>query len=245
MRYVCVVAYDGYAYNGYQIQKHDSNTVQETIQFVLSKVFCEKILIYGSGRTDKGVHAQGQVFHFDSLKEIPLERLKSILNRQLPLSIRIVKVKKADLTFHARHSVHRKVYEYKIRFGKDEDVFKNRYFAYVNEPIDLSLLKQCADKLCGTHDFRNFTTNKEEEVLDFHKTIDSIKILKSKKGIRILFYGSGFLKYQVRMMVGAMLVIATKKKDMNFLDVLLDEHSGCKCSYKAEPQGLYLKKVIY
>lgn len=246
MRYVCIVSYDGYAYSGYQMQKHDPNTVQETIQNVLFAVFNEKIIIYGSGRTDKGVHAIGQVFHFDSDRKIPVDHLKKILNGRLPLSIRIRSVKKGTKNFHARYSAHKKIYEYKIKLGKDENVFENRYYTYVSEPVDIDLLRQCAARLTGTHDFRNFTTNKEYEIVDFHKTIYEIKITENKKKmIKILFYGSGFLKYQIRMMVGAMLVVASHKKNMAFFDQLLDENSHCKCSYKADPQGLYLKKVIY
>ena len=93
--------------------------------------------------------------------------------------------------------------------------------------------------------FKNFTTNKIEEVESFVKTIYDVKVKKSKEKIEIQFYGSGFLRYQVRMMVGALIVVSTKKKDISFISHLLKENVDEKCSYKADPQGLYLKKVIY
>ena len=245
MRYKCIVSYDGVDYNGYQRQKHDKNTIQEVIENVLSYIFKEKITIYGSGRTDKHVHALGQVFHFESEKNVPTNNLKKALNEMLPLSIQIISCENVDDSFHARYSAHKKVYVYKIKNSKEKSVFEDRYYTYIKEEIDVDLLNQAAKLFIGKHDFKNFTTNKIEEVESFVKTIYDVKVKKSKEKIEIQFYGSGFLRYQVRMMVGALIVVSTKKKDISFISHLLKENVDEKCSYKADPQGLYLKKVVY
>lgn len=245
MKYKCVVSYDGFSFNGYQKQKHDKNTIQETIENVLSYIFKEKIVIYGSGRTDKHVHALGQVFHFESDKIIPLKNVKKALNEMLPNSIRILKCEKAHNDFHARYSSHQKIYTYKIINSKKENVFKSRYYAYVFDKIDIDLLKKASMLFVGEHNFKNFTTNKIEEVQSFTKTIYNVDVKKNKGCINITFQGSGFLRYQVRMMVGALLVVATNKKDIDFIIHLLNENVDEKCSYKAQPQGLYLTKVVY
>lgn len=245
MKYKCIVSYDGYSYNGYQKQKHDKNTIQEVIENVLSTIFKERIIIYGSGRTDKQVHAYGQVFHFESKLKIPLTNLKKALNEMLPISIKIKKIEFVDDLFHARYSSHKKVYVYKIKNTKNQNVFDNRYYTYVKEAIDVNLLKEAASLFIGTHDFKNFTTNKEDEIESFTKTIYEVNIKKVRNTIEIEFYGSGFLRYQIRMMVGALLVVATNKKDLSFIKSKLLNSVDEKCSYKAPPQGLYLKKVIY
>lgn len=245
MRYKCIVSYDGSSYNGYQKQKHDKNTIQEVIENVLSQLFKEKIVIYGSGRTDKHVHALAQVFHFDSTIKIPVKNLLKAANEMLPDSIQLKSVCKVNETFHARYSAHQKIYLYKIKRSAKKDVFDDRYYCYLKEDIDLNRLKEASRILIGTHDFKNFTTNKIDEVESFVKTIYDIKITANKSKINLEFYGSGFLRYQVRMMVGALLVVATNKKDLVYLQNLISDKCNEKCSYKASPNGLYLKKVIY
>ena len=245
MKYKCIVSYDGVDYNGYQRQKHDKNTIQEVIENVLSYIFKEKITIYGSGRTDKHVHALGQVFHFESEKQVPINNLKKAMNEMLPLSIKIINCEIVDDSFHARYSAHKKIYVYKIKNTTEKSVFEDRYYSYVKENIDVDLLIKASKLFIGVHDFKNFTTNKIEEVESFVKTIYDVKVKKCKQNIEIQFYGSGFLRYQVRMMVGALIVVSTKKKDISFIERLLKENVDERCSYKAEPQGLYLKKVVY
>ena len=245
MKYKCIVSYDGFSFNGYQKQKHDKNTIQEVIENVLSQIFKEKIVIYGSGRTDKQVHALNQVFHFSSDKNVPVENLKKACNEMLPESIKIKKCEEVDESFHARYSSHKKVYVYKIKNTDNIDVFDSRYYCYIKEKIDVNLLKEASKLFVGKHDFKNFTTNKIEEVENFVKTIYDVKVKESKNKIEITFYGSGFLRYQVRMMVGALLVVSTNKKDITFISNLLKDTVTEKCSYKAKPQGLYLKKVVY
>lgn len=245
MKYKCILSYDGFSFNGYQKQKHDNNTIQGNVENALSILFQEKITIYGSGRTDKQVHAYGQVFHFSSLKVIPLKNLKKALNELLVPGIIIKKCEYVSDSFHARYSVCQKVYVYKIKNSKIINAFDSRYYTYINEKLDIDKLKKACLLFVGKHNFKNFTTNKASEVESFEKTIYDVNVKKSKNIIEIEFTGSGFLRYQVRMMVGALIVVATAKKPLEFISNLLKENVDEKCSYKASPQGLYLKKVIY
>ncbi len=245
MKYKCILSYDGYSYNGYQKQKHDKNTIQEVVENALSRLFKEKIDIFASGRTDKKVHALGQVFHFESKNLIPLNNLKKAINELLPNDISIKKVNFAKDNFHARYSVKKKIYVYKIKYGKEKNVFDNRYYAYVNKNLNLKLLEENSQLFVGEHDFKNFTTNKKDEVVSFIKTIYYVKVKMTKNKITIEFCGSGFLRYQVRMMVGALFAIASGQENKEFINHLLENNVDNRCSYKAKPEGLYLKKVIY
>ena len=132
MKYKCIVSYDGFSFNGYQKQKHDKNTIQEVIENVLSQIFKEKIVIYGSGRTDKQVHALNQVFHFSSDKNVPVENLKKACNEMLPESIKIKKCEEVDESFHARYSSHKKVYVYSTHqtesYSDNKDVVDASYY---------------------------------------------------------------------------------------------------------------------
>lgn len=245
MKYLVWMSFDGSSYSGYQKQKHDANTIQEVVENKLSYLFSEKIDIYASGRTDKHVHALSMPFHFESDKIIPLKNIKKALNEMLPLDIHVLSIKHVDDAFHARFSSHHKSYVYKIINSDKIDPFKARYYTYVADKIDEELLKKAAKLFIGEYDFKNFTTNKKDEVDSFIKTIYDVKVNKSHNKYEITFDGSGFLRYQIRMMVGAILVVATHKKDISFITNMLNINCDNKCSYKAAPQGLYLKKVVY
>lgn len=245
MRYQCIVAYDGYDYFGYQIQNHEPLTIQQVIQEALQKLLKEKICIYASGRTDRKVHALGQVFHFDTSYDLKEKSIQKGLNSFLPQSIRILKVNKVKDTFHARYDVVSKQYLYRIQNTALDNPFLSRYVVFIKEPIHIDLLNQAGQLFVGEHNFKNFTTNREDEVSTFIKKIMKVKVKVTKKEIQILFEGSGFLRSMVRLMVGAMLAVATQKKDLTYIQSLLDLSSLEKCSYKAPPQGLYLKKVNY
>ena len=245
MKYLVILSYDGSSYNGYQKQKHDKNTIQQKVEDALSTIFKTKIEIYASGRTDKGVHAIAQPFHFESDIKIPFSNLKKALNEILPLDIKIKKVSKAKDDFHARYSKIKKIYVYKIKNSDIIDPFDSRYVTYVKEKIDYDLLLEASKLFIGEHDFRNFTTNKASEVDSFVKKIFDVKVKRSTNRYEITFEGSGFLRYQIRMMVGAIIVVATGKKDISFIKNMLSPNVDSRCSYKADPQGLYLKEVVY
>ena len=187
MKYMMVISYDGSKFHGFQRQNNIRN-VQGYIEENLSKILNEKIIIKGSGRTDAGVHAYYQVVHFETNKDI--HHLKNKLNNILE-DIKIKKIKKVDINFHARHSVKSKIYLYKIDLSNKRD---SNYYLKVNYKIDINKMKDVSKVFIGTHDFENFVAGIRE---DYTSTINKIKIYRFNKKLYIKFKGYGFYRYMV------------------------------------------------
>ena len=244
MRIKGIVSYKGNNYHGWQKQVGD-NSIEEEIEKVLSKVLDEPINIYASGRTDAGVHAYGQVFHFDTHKEsVDLSRLTYSLNMMLNEDIKIISLEKVDDNFHARYSAKAKIYEYKILL-RSKDPFNYETHYLCPYPIDIYLLKESLKKFIGVHDFRNLSS-KEEDEDDFVREIYSIDINHNNDEINIIFKGNGFMRYMIRFIVGVSLAISQNKEDISYIDMILNEDNPRNItSYKAPAEGLYLVEVEY
>lgn len=243
MRYKALVAYDGWNYAGWQKQIN-AQGIQEVIEKALSKINQEEITIVASGRTDAKVHAKGQVFHFDSLKEIPCSRYTNALNTLLPKDIRIQQMEIVDESFHARFSAVSKQYDF-ICTRDQADPFSYRYKQIVWPTIDLEAMKKGAQYLIGTHDFTSFSSSRIDQRKPRVKTISSIAIKEWDKDICISFQGTGFLRYQVRMMVGCLIEVGKHRLDPKEVKTILDARNKEACRYNAQAQGLYLMKVNY
>ena len=243
MRVLGVCSYKGTNYYGWQKQV-GFVSVQSTIEEVLSKVYDSPITITGSGRTDAGVHALRQYFHFDTEKEKDLKQLAYALNKMLPEDIKILSFEKVADDFHARYNAKRKIYEYRIVL-KNKDPFQDQLaFVYPME-FDFDLFKSALDKFVGTHNYQDFTS-KEEDEGGFVREIYKIKVDKKDNNISVVFEGNGFMRYQIRNMVGAALNIANKKEGLDFIDYHLKEDKNREIiSYKAPANGLYLVDVLY
>ncbi len=241
MRVKCIVSYDGTDYNGFQIQ-NEEKTIELEISKALNKITSEKNKIYPSGRTDRYVHAVGQVFHFDTEKNITAYGFKRALNSYLPNDIRIIDVEIVDINFHSRFSALRKEYRYYI--STSPNVFRRNYMHFVPN-LNLELLSSASKLLIGTHNFEGFCSAKVDKRKDFVKTIYEININKFDDYIEIIFIGSSFLKYQIRRMMGLLIEISLQKElETKILDVL--ESHDPKISHKIAPGcGLYLYKVYY
>lgn len=242
MKYKVIVSYDGSDFDGYQIQK-DKRTVQNEIQVALKKLYQKDIKISSSGRTDKGVHALGQVFSYDVDKEIDCYKIKKALNTYLPDDVSVVSVTTASDDFHARGSAKSKEYVYRINVGTFNPIERKYCYQY-GYPLDISKLKKAAKVFIGTHNFKNFCTN-DEENKSYIRTINKIKITKEKEIISISFSGNGFLRYMVRMIIGSMIAYNNGKVDLDNLKFSLDERCGNRTIYKVPPEGLYLVSVTY
>ncbi len=242
MKYKVIVSYDGSDFDGYQIQK-DKRTVQNEIQLALKKLYQQEIKISSSGRTDKGVHALGQVFSYDVDKEIKCYKIKKALNTYLPKDISIVNVEVASENFHARGSVKSKEYLYKINIGTFNPIERKYCYQY-GYSLDVKKLKKAAKVFIGTHNFKNFCTN-DEENKTFIRTINNIKIKQNKEIISITFSGNGFLRYMVRMIIGSMIAYNNGKVDLDNLRFSLDERCENRTIYKVPSEGLYLVGVTY
>lgn len=238
MRLKLTFSYDGSKFSGFQRQ-NKMRSVQKCIEDALSDIYGSKIEIKGAGRTDAGVHANGQVAHFDA--EIFIPKLKEKINLIVSPDINIRSIKKVKDDFHARLSVKKKEYIYKINLGSYQSSL-NPYYYQPNYKIDVSLMKDAAKLLIGTHDFHNFVSGERD---DYLSTIYSITITKTFDKVEIRFIGIGFYRYMVRNLVGALLEVGKCKIDRRFIKDMLDNPENDMKLPTAPPEGLYLNRIWY
>ncbi len=244
-RYQLLIEYVGTNFKGWQIQKRGS-TIQGLIQKKLTKLLNEEIILNGSGRTDKGVHAIEQSAHFDCNFEIvDLKKfLKSINHFLNNKDIAIIKIKKRSNKFHSRFSAKKRIYKYIIFNQISSPVIEKKRGWHVRKPLDLELIKKGAKILLGTNDFSTFrasSCNAKSPV----KTINSIKIKSIKNRIELEFKSQSFLQQQVRSMVGCLKYLGEKKWDLKTFDKVFKSKKRTLCAPPAPPDGLFLAKVIY
>lgn len=243
MIYKVTVSYDGWNYAGWQKQENALG-IQEVIEKVLTKINKTDITIVASGRTDAKVHALGQVFHFDSVVKMPCENYRTAMNTLLPSDIRIVKVEFEKEDFHARFSAVSKRYDYICSYDVDNP-FIYKYKEILWYPHELALMKEASQYLMGEHDFTSFSSSRIDPRKPRVKTITRIEIVEEEKGFRTIFEGTGFLRYQVRMMMGTLLAVGRKKISPTKVKEILDAKNKEACRYNAGAQGLYLMEVKY
>ena len=243
MKILGICSYKGTNYYGWQKQV-GFISVQSKIEEVLSQIYDTAITITGSGRTDAGVHAYKQYFHFVTEKDKDLKQLAYAMNKMLPEDIHILSLEKVDDDFHARYNAKRKIYEYDILL-KNKEVF-NYDLAYLYPmDLDIDLLKKALKLFEGEHNYQDFTS-KEEDEGNFIRTIYSIEVKQDKDLIKIRFEGNGFMRYQIRNMVGTAIAVANKKEDISFIKYHLEGNKKREIiAYKAPAMGLYLVDVIY
>ena len=245
MRLFAIVSYVGTKYAGWQKQPNVL-TIQEVIEKEISKYFNREITIYGSGRTDAGVHAFGQTFHFDiDVDSIDLDRFLYSINQMLPDDIKIEDIQEVDPSFHARFSAKSKMYCYSIILESKNPFLKEYNYLYPRE-INAEKLKDLLTHFVGKHNFKNFTS-KEEDKDGFVREIYSIDVdQRSPEAIQIYLNGNGFMRYMVRLIVGTAIHCLEKGLDVTYIDSLLDENSERNIvSYKAPANGLVLAAVEY
>ena len=243
MRILGICSYKGTAYYGWQKQV-GFISVQSTIEDALSKVYDSQINITGSGRTDAGVHAIKQYFHFDASKEKDLNQLAYSINRMLPEDIKILSFEMVADDFHSRYNAKKKIYEYRIVLD-NKDPFQNDLAYVYPMEFDLDLFKEALNKFVGKHNYQDFTS-KEEDEGEFVREIYEINIDKIDNKINVRFIGNGFMRYQIRNMIGAAFSVANKKESLDFVDYHLKEGKKREIiSYKSPANGLYLLDVVY
>lgn len=248
MRVFCVVAYKGTNYYGWEKQV-GQNSVQAELEKAIGKILNTEINIYGSGRTDAGVHASGQTFHFDIKEEkYSADELMYRINCVLPVDIKLTSLEYLkDEEFHSRYSAKSKEYQYRISLNAKQPFRYDVCWLLRTSEFDMDLFTQAIKKFEGKHNFKNFTS-KEEDKNDFIREIFEINVGfdGENEEITVNFIGDGFMRYQIRYMVGTAVAIATKKEKISFIDEKLNETKiRSIVSYKAQPQGLCLVKVNY
>lgn len=248
--YVLTLQYDGTNYNGWQIQKNTVNTIQGILTDVLSKELNYTIQLIGSGRTDAGVHAQGQVANFHCPITIDCNSFIKNINSNLPSDIKVIACQKICDSFHSRFNAIKKTYTYTICNDCCYDVFTRKFSYMIEDDLDIKKMYTAAQFLEGTHDFTNFTNanNNKSKV----RTIYSIKIKPElRNGIKhiiISYTGDGFLYNMIRILTGTLIDIGLNKLTMNDISNLLT-NTSTRNRYLAgaslPPCGLCLKEVFY
>ncbi len=243
MRYLIKFSYDGTAYAGFQKQK-GLDTIEKRMEEALTKVNNnKKTTITATGRTDKGVHALCQYGHVDIDVSITEYKLKRALNSNLPDDIHVIEAKKVGKNFHARYSVIEKEYKYYINLGEYNPLERNYVFQY-NHELNIDAMKEAIKVFNGKHDFRAFVTeNKDKD--NCIRTIRKTHIKKDKNKIIISFIGNGFLRYQVRNMVGLLIKVGENKITPEKVKQILDSKDRTKSGKTAPPEGLYLTNIKY
>lgn len=241
-RYKFLISYDGYNYYGFQIQE-ELPTIELELKKAFYKLIQEDVKIYSSGRTDRYVHAVGQVFHADIISDIPSNGLIKGLNAYLPNDIHIETCEAVDSSFHARFSALKKEYRYYINTDKYNPL-TIRYMPYIPN-LDIKLMNEALGLLVGTHDFKGFASASIDPRKPTIKTIYSIKMNKTANGLEFIFIGDGFLKYQIRRMMGLIIEIGKKKLDKNIISNILESCNPADSKYIADGCGLYLYSVLY
>ena len=244
-RYQILIEYVGTSYVGWQIQKN-GNSIQKTTQLALSKILGKKIILYGSGRTDAGVHAVEQSAHFDIKNKIQnidrtIKSLNFFLNNKM---ISIIKIKKKNINFHARHSAKKRIYLYIIQNRLSPSTINKDREWHIRKKLDINLIKKGAKKLIGTHDFSTFRASNCSAKSPI-RTINEILVSKSKNQIKLKFKSKSFLKNQVRSMVGCLKYLGEKKWSLKKFEDVMKSKNRVLCAPPAPPQGLFLARIIY
>lgn len=242
-RYKCIISYDGYDYMGFQIQ-NDLKTIELELMTAIKKMIGIDVKIYPSGRTDRYVHAINQVIHFDLEKYLSPKGLKRGINTYLPDDIYIKSVELVDLDFHSRFSAKAKEYRYYIN-RLEYNPLNKRYIANIFYKLDIDKMNEAIKLFIGTHDFKGFASSQIDERKDTVKTIYEAKMNVYDDKLEFIFIGTGFLKYQVRKMMGALIDIGRGHLDKEVINKIF-ETKDSKYSHRVAPgEGLYLYNVYY
>lgn len=243
MRYLIKFSYDGSNYCGFQAQK-GLNTIQEQLEKALTIVNNNvSTTITATGRTDKGVHALSQYGHADINVNITPKKLKRALNSNLPPDIHVIEVFEVADDFHARYAVQSKEYQYFINTGEYNPLERNYIFQY-NYKLDTESMKEAIQYFLGEHDFRAFVTDNKEKK-NCIRTITKASLITSADKIIITFVGDGFLRYQVRNMVGILIKVGEKKLKPGEISDIIASRDRTKAGKTAPAEGLYLVDVKY
>ncbi|WHY34392.1 tRNA pseudouridine(38-40) synthase TruA [Cytobacillus firmus] len=243
-RFKCIVTYDGTLFAGYQVQP-GKRTVQGELERALKKIHKGKdIRVTASGRTDAGVHARGQVIHFDSPLNIPIEKWEIALNSLLPDDVAIIGTETVSGDFHVRFDAKGKEYRYFVHRSSRRDPFKRQYAYQYPYPINKDAIRQAAAGLIGTHDFTSFCSAKTE-VEDKVRELQEIDVQEEGDMLIFRFRGTGFLYNMVRILTGTLLEVGSGERDPESMPAVLKEKNRSAAGKTAPAQGLYLWKVFY
>jgi tRNA pseudouridine38-40 synthase len=237
-RLALVISYDGSDFSGFQIQK-SNRSVQAEIEKVVSRINGENTSVQGASRTDAGVHALGQVIHFDTARTFEPQRWIAVLNRHLPADVHCLKAAFVPPLFHSRYDAKKKTYRYVINTGEINPLGRKYEANYYN--INLEVLAANLRQLIGTHDFTSFCSGKKEDKV---RTIFEARYEVRGDHLELFFTGDGFLHHMVRLIVAELVKIATGQSAKDISEII-QEHSRKSTTKIAPAAGLYLMEVSY
>lgn len=238
-----IIEYDGTNYFGWQKQPNH-RTIQETIENSIKKITKEDIDIFGSGRTDRGVHARGQVANFFTNARIPEDKIKDAINSVLPDDIVISHSEEVDEAFHSRYSAKGKEYRYIFFNRRIPSPLLRNYAYHIPQKLHFDLMEKSLADFIGTHDFKSFMAS-GSSVKDTIRTINNASLNKNHEIIELKINGNGFLYNMVRIIAGTLVDIGIGKISRNDIPQIIASKDRKKAGHTAPPHGLYLEKVLY
>lgn len=243
MRYLITFSYDGTLFSGYQKQgklRTVQNELEKALKYINGGIDTK---VTSSGRTDKKVHALCQKAHVDIDVKITPYKLMRALNSNIPEDIHVIKTEIVDKNFHARYMVKEKEYQYKLNIGEYNPIDRNYVYQY-GKKLDIEKMKAAIKYFLGTHSFKSFTPNKDKRE-NYVRTINYVNIDVKNNIVILTFRGNGFIKYQIRNMVGYLIKVGEGKKKGEDIPKILLEEDRRMASITAHAEGLYLTNVIY
>lgn len=241
--YKMLIEYDGTRYKGWQKQGNTDATIQGKLESILSKMTGTAVEIHGSGRTDAGVHARGQVANFKCHTEKCTDEIMDYINRYLPSDIRVLSLEECDMRFHSRLNAVSKSYTYTISIGKP-DVFRKNFVYSAEKMPSVEKMREAAKLLCGKHDFIAFSSLKRSKKSTV-RTVFSIDIVLSGNEIIFTYTGNGFLYNMVRILTGTLYEIGTGKRPVTDIQRAFSENDRSFAGETFPPCGLILNSVSY
>jgi tRNA pseudouridine38-40 synthase len=239
-----LLEYDGTRYHGWQRQA-DADTIQEVLEQALARLTGETIPLIGSGRTDAGVHARGQVASFRTASAIPLKAFHEGLNSMLPPDIAVLEAAESPPEFHARKSARAKTYEYRILNRPSRSPLYHHYAWWIAQALDLAAMARASADLPGEHDFTAFRASGSDNINPVRRVLGAAWQEGSGGWLRFTITATGFLRGMVRSLVGTMVEIGRGKAPPALLVELLANGDRRLAGPTAPPQGLYLVEVFY
>lgn len=246
--YKIIIQYEGTRYDGWQKQGNTENTIQGKLEKVLERMAGCPVEVHGSGRTDAGVHAMGQVanFHLPDGCRLDAEWIRNYLNHYLPEDIAITELIMVPERFHSRLSAVKKIYIYQIETGRKKNVFSRRTCYGLGQALDITAMQKAAELLCGTHDYKSFCGNKKMKKSTV-RTIYRIVVEQETDSslVKLEFEGTGFLQNMVRILAGTLIEVGTGKREPGSMPEILAALDRQAAGYTAPAEGLCLQKVFY
>jgi len=237
------IQYDGTNYHGWQVQAN-GRTVQGELTRVLSLLDHRPVTVYGAGRTDAGVHAEGQVANFYLERDFEPRLLRDAINGNLDRDIRVVDASHVPEGFNARYSARQKTYRYRIWTGDVVSPFEDHYVHHFRGVLDMDEMKRAASLLIGTHDFTAFTVS-SSDAEDHVRTILALSIDKNEDEIYVIVTADGFLRYMVRTIVGTLIDVGRRRMPSENVAAILRSLDRSKAGPSAPANGLTLVRVDY